>query len=185
MKKQRNPNPERDREREVLRRQRHLDLLKAGILLGMIFLLFYFVLGIIIYHGNDMEPAIKDGDLLLYYRLYSKYNAGDAVVYRADDRILAGRISSGTGEEKLGEDEYFIRSDKEDMTEEEDTSGEEDIFGEEDTSGEEDISGEEDRSGETDAFGGTEREEDSAGYEVIREKDIKGKIITIFRRRGI
>ena len=171
MKKQRNPNSERDRERErereVLRRQRHLDLLKAGILLGMVFLLFYFVLGITIYHGNDMEPAIKDGDLLLYYRLYSQYNAGDAVVYRADDRILAGRISSGTGEEKLGEDEYFIRSDKEDMTEVED------------------ITGEEDRSGETDAFGGTEREEDSAGYDVIREKDIKGKIITIFRRRGI
>ena len=117
MKERRNPDPERDKKKETLRRQRQMDLLKAAVLSGMVFLLFYLVLGIKIYHGNDMEPAIKDGDLLLYYRLCSGYNVGDAVVYRADDSILVGRISSGTGEENLGKDEYFIRSDKEDMHE--------------------------------------------------------------------
>lgn len=117
MKERRNPDPERDKKKEILRRQRHMDLFKAAILSGMVFLLFSLVLGIKIYHGNDMEPAIKDGDLLLYYRLGSGYNVGETVVYRADDGILVGRISSGTGEEKLGKDEYFIRFHKEDMHE--------------------------------------------------------------------
>ena len=42
--------------------------------------------------GNDMYPAIKDGDLVIGYRLGKDYNRGDVVLYVRDGEKSVGRI---------------------------------------------------------------------------------------------
>ena len=42
--------------------------------------------------GNDMFPAIKDGDLLLAYRIQKDYKQDDSVVYCQDGELRVGRI---------------------------------------------------------------------------------------------
>lgn len=42
--------------------------------------------------GNDMFPAIKDGDLIIAFRMQQVYVRNDVVVYTADGRTCVGRI---------------------------------------------------------------------------------------------
>lgn len=42
--------------------------------------------------GNGMFPAVKDGDLLLGYRLQTEYAKDDVVRYRVGDATYVGRI---------------------------------------------------------------------------------------------
>lgn len=43
-------------------------------------------------HGNDMYPAIKDGDLLIGYRLHGNYVRDDVVIFTMNQRQMLGRI---------------------------------------------------------------------------------------------
>lgn len=45
--------------------------------------------------GLGMFPAVKDGDLILAYRLQQTYGKGDVVVYRAGGQRYLGRIAAG------------------------------------------------------------------------------------------
>ncbi len=45
--------------------------------------------------GLGMFPAVKDGDLLLAYRLQETYARGDLVLCRVDGKIYAARIAAG------------------------------------------------------------------------------------------
>ena len=42
--------------------------------------------------GMGMFPAIEDGDLVLAYRLHEEYQKGDVVVYTVDGKDYIGRI---------------------------------------------------------------------------------------------
>lgn len=42
--------------------------------------------------GNDMFPAIKDGDLIIAFRLQKDYVKNDIVVYQVGDATYLGRI---------------------------------------------------------------------------------------------
>ena len=42
--------------------------------------------------GNSMFPAVKDGDLLIGYRLQSTYAKNDVVLYEQDGKLRVGRI---------------------------------------------------------------------------------------------
>lgn len=42
--------------------------------------------------GNDMFPAVKDGDLIIGYRLQETYLKDDVIVYEADGKLRTGRI---------------------------------------------------------------------------------------------
>ena len=42
--------------------------------------------------GNDMFPAVKDGDLIISFRLQKEYAKNDVVAYRVDGRLCIGRI---------------------------------------------------------------------------------------------
>jgi signal peptidase I len=44
--------------------------------------------------GLGMFPAVKDGDLVLAYRLHREYGKGDVVVYRREDGLHLGRIAA-------------------------------------------------------------------------------------------
>ncbi len=56
-------------------------LIKCVLLTAIFMAVFRFVLGAHIQHGYGMNPHIKDGDLLITYKLEA-YRVGDAVEYR-------------------------------------------------------------------------------------------------------
>lgn len=81
-------------------------LAKIGITILVVYLLFTYVFGLFRMSGNNMFPAIRDGDLLLTYRLES-YVVGDVVAYKTDESERIGRIIGIPGDEiiitELGE----------------------------------------------------------------------------------
>ena len=66
-------------------------LIKIGVIVLAVWLLFTFVLGIHIHYGNNMHPAVRDGDLIFSFRLQSPFiNA--AVLYSHDGKTDVGRV---------------------------------------------------------------------------------------------
>ena len=58
-----------------------LLLIKIALLAVLTAVVLTFVLGVHVQHGNGMYPFLMDGDLLVTYKL-DPYRVGDAVVYR-------------------------------------------------------------------------------------------------------
>lgn len=72
-----------------------------------VFLSYVFV--ITVASGNDMFPAVKDGDVLLGYRLQSDYAKSDVVIYVANGETKVGRIAALGGDAvDFGEDGQFF-----------------------------------------------------------------------------
>lgn len=69
-------------------------LLTAGIFCGM----FAFVFGILRVNDRSMFPAVKDGDLVVYYRLDKKYIAGDSVVTEYGGKKQVRRVVAIAGD---------------------------------------------------------------------------------------
>jgi len=44
--------------------------------------------------GLEMYPAVRDGDLVMAYRLHRAYGKGDLIVYRLDGDLRLGRIAA-------------------------------------------------------------------------------------------
>lgn len=66
-------------------------LIKLAATVLAVWLLFTFVLGIVIHYGNNMHPAIRDGDLIISLRMQRPFlNA--AVMYEHDDKTCIGRV---------------------------------------------------------------------------------------------
>lgn len=74
-------------------------LIHAGIFAAMVFLLFGFVIGIGKAGDDTMSPAIREGDVYLYFKPDRAFNDGDAVCYQADGRICLGRVAAMPGVE--------------------------------------------------------------------------------------
>lgn len=63
------------------------------IVIGVIaYLMFTQVLLITQAKGNGMFPAVKDGDLVIGYRLQQEYAKDDVIVYTQDGKLNVGRI---------------------------------------------------------------------------------------------
>jgi signal peptidase I len=45
-----------------------------------------------------MYPRLRDGDLILYYRLEQDYAIDDVVAFRVDDNVREGRIVAQSGD---------------------------------------------------------------------------------------
>lgn len=48
--------------------------------------------------GTDMFPAVKDGDLLIGYRLQKDYEQENVVVYKRDGKAYVGRVVAKSGD---------------------------------------------------------------------------------------
>lgn len=48
--------------------------------------------------GNEMFPALKDGDLLIAFRFQQRYAQNDVVVYTAGGETRVGRIAAAGGD---------------------------------------------------------------------------------------
>lgn len=72
-------------------------LIKLAVIAAVAWALLALVVGLTIHYGNNMFPAIKDGDLVISYRLQDPYlNA--AVLYKHDGATCTGRVVGMPGD---------------------------------------------------------------------------------------
>ena len=73
------------------------NILRTFLTLVLLAVLFNIRFGLQIVHGNQMYPALTDGDLTLTYRV-SSYIKNDVVFYEADGRLYVGRVVAKDGD---------------------------------------------------------------------------------------
>ncbi len=95
-----NKRPGRQR---VLKRLRNL-LLKIFVIGLLLWILLNYVGGVFICHTNDMYPALRDGDLVITFRL-GGYKSGDLVIYEHEGKNCFGRIVGEPGDEVVIDEE--------------------------------------------------------------------------------
>ena len=152
-------------------------ILKILIFLGLIAITFLFIFGISRIDDHAMNPAFKDGDLAVYYRLQKNIFPSDTVVLEKDGEIQVRRVIAIEGDEvDLTEDGLKINGY---LQQEHDiyqetlpyqegikfpiTVGEDEYF----------VLGD----NRTNA-------KDSRIYGTVKKEEIKGTVITLLRRRG-
>lgn len=86
------------RERVILRGEWLGLLLRAALLALAGWLLVTQVFLIAQNTGVGMFPALKDGDLMIAFRLQGEYAKGDVIAYRAEGQRHVGRIVAGAGD---------------------------------------------------------------------------------------
>jgi signal peptidase I len=165
------------RETSLLRELKAL-LLKIAVIAGALFLLFTFGYGL---HRNadpDMIPAIKDGDLLLCYRLDKDYDAGDVLLLSFKGETEARRVVAAEGDTvDITENGLIVNGA---IQQEPGVRGETRRYAEGAslpvTLG----------AGEVFVLGDNrENATDSRVYGVVKTKDTLGSVIAVFRRRDI
>ena len=75
-----------------------LGTLIACIIIFAIILIFTFLYGIARINDVSMKPAIKDGDLVMYYRLDKRFVSGDVAVFEDNGRNTTGRVVAVAGD---------------------------------------------------------------------------------------
>jgi len=73
-------------------------LVKVGIIVGVIILLFIFIFGVFRFLDDSMSPALENGDLVFYYRLDKNYVANDTLVYEYKGEKQARRVVAVEGD---------------------------------------------------------------------------------------
>ena len=153
-------------------------LLKIAFIVLAVFLIFTFLYGIVRINDVSMKPAIKDGDLVMYYRLDKRFISGDVAVFKDDGRTTTGRVVAVAGDtvditknglkingaEQISQDIYFDTTQFKDGVDFPVTVGSGQVF----------ILGD-----------NRPQASDSRIYGCIDIKGVKGKVIAIIRSRGI
>jgi signal peptidase I len=70
-------------------------LLAAGLILWVLFGVVY---GVAQISGEAMYPRIRDGDLILYYRLEKSFSQGDVVTFQIDGNRRTARVVAVGGD---------------------------------------------------------------------------------------
>ena len=73
-------------------------LLKIVAIATAIVVIFTFIFGVFRYADNAMLPAVKDGDLVFYYRLRKSYVASDLVVLNYQGKEQVRRVIATAGD---------------------------------------------------------------------------------------
>ena len=82
-----------------LKRRIILLLVKITFFVVLVYVAFFVVFGVTRMNDYNMYPAVKDGDLLFYYRLENKYANGDVVIIKKDNEESVVRIIASAGQE--------------------------------------------------------------------------------------
>lgn len=91
---------------KVLKRAIRL-VLKLGIVCLAGWLTMTYIFGIHRVSGNDMYPALRDGDLCLTYKIGPCY-AGDTVAYETPDGLRMGRVVAREGDRIDGDEKGLV-----------------------------------------------------------------------------
>ena len=89
--------PEKRKRKSTLRLFIELCV-KLTVIAASVWVLLTFIVSLNIHYGNNMFPSIKDGDLVVGYRLQRPYLNG-AVVYELDGKVCIGRVVGMAGNE--------------------------------------------------------------------------------------
>ncbi|MBR3126186.1 MAG: signal peptidase I [Mogibacterium sp.] len=141
---------------------------------------FTLVFGITYVPTNDMYPAVRKGDMIIYFRP-GRIVTTDVVIYEAPDGSRQiGRVEGTEGETVGKNDDGLLTINGNFQPVQERTGLYEETF-----AGSKEISGEI-GSGEYLILGDHREEaEDSRSFGLIHRKAIKGKVFTIIRRRPL
>ena len=138
-------------------------LLKIVAIATAIVVIFTFIFGVFRYADNAMLPAVKDGDLVFYYRLRKSYVASDLVVLNYQGKEQVRRVIATAGDVvDITEDGLTINGAPQQ---------EHQIY-------------EKTQRYDTGVGDSRENASDSRVYGAVDVKDTKGKVMTIVRRRG-
>jgi signal peptidase I len=87
---------------EILKKQQKRTILRFFIKLGSLCLslwvIFTFIFGLMQQYGENMYTRIRDGDLILYYRLQQDYSVDDVAVFKINGRKCTARIVAMGGD---------------------------------------------------------------------------------------
>ena len=73
-------------------------LLHLAIVIAAVWAIFTFVFGVSIARGESMYPRIRDGDVLFSYRMQRDIRTGDVLAVKKDGREFIGRVVAVGGE---------------------------------------------------------------------------------------
>jgi signal peptidase I len=153
-------------------------IVKLCLVLLVIWAVFTFVFGIRQVSGENMYPRLRDGDLILYYRLEQDYQIGDVVTFELDDTTFWARIVAQGGDvvEVTEDGQLLINGNVQ----------EEEIFYPTEPQ-EGDVTYPCTVEAGSDFVWCDYRtiSLDSRTYGTIPQEDLDGKVITVLRRRGI
>jgi signal peptidase I len=89
---------QRDRYEPTVAEEIRTLILKIVYVLVAFFVIFTFIFGL---HRNlsaGMQPSLRDGDLLFYYRLDRDFRANNVVVFEYKDELIASRVIAVEGD---------------------------------------------------------------------------------------
>lgn len=151
-------------------------LIKVAVTVVLVLIVCLFIIGIHINHGNSSYPMIKDGDLVITFRL-SDLKQGDEVGYTVDGTFKLGRVVAFGGDEVDINDSFVSVNGfgiAEDVVYPTSSSGAKIQFPYQVPEGYVFVLND---------F--RSDNEDSRTYGAISRKDCEGKVVFIMRRRGI
>lgn len=99
-------NSKTDEKKKAKKALLHL-LIKLTAVALVIWLALVFVFGIFRLNGNNMYPALRDGDLCVTYKL-GEYHSSDVVAYKIDGQIRFGRIVARPGDTVDGNEQGIL-----------------------------------------------------------------------------
>lgn len=168
------------RKTRLIKRLKHDAAIKILGFMAALYVTFTFIFGITLAPANDMYPAIRKGDLVIYYRP-GRLVCTDIVIYESPDgRRQIGRIE-GTAGDTAGRTEGGLLTINNRIQPVQKRAG---IY-EETYAGTKNIDGEI-KDGQYLILGDSrEKAADSRTFGLIPGKSIKGKVFTIIRRRPL
>ena len=167
-------------DRETYKRALKRLISELMIFTAVMMLVFTFVFGITVQHGNDMYPAIKDGDIVFYYRTHRILNT-EAVVYRVSGKTVTGRVEavegtviSVSGDLQMTFDGLYLPISRRDGIYTRTYASEDEKFPVTVKEGHYYILGD-----------NRDEAEDSRTYGQVSSRNVKGRIVAVLRRRQI
>lgn len=95
-------NPQNTTEKKAVHRRLWGDILAFLLKLGAAalagWILFGCVFGLAMVEGEQMYPRLRDGDLMVYFRVQKDYHLGDVVTFTQDGQRFTGRITAQEGD---------------------------------------------------------------------------------------
>ncbi|MDO4805211.1 MAG: signal peptidase I, partial [Lachnospiraceae bacterium] len=72
--------------------------MKLAVIFAVFWLMFNYIFGVCRYMSANMAPSLRDGDLVLYFRMDREFEAGDIAVFAYKGRTLMARVVAVAGD---------------------------------------------------------------------------------------
>lgn len=151
---------------------------KAATIAICAYLLLAYLFGIGVVNGEGMYPRLRDGDMVIFYRLEAEQNVNDIVAYSKNGALHYGRIVALGGDSvDLSEDGQLIVNG---------SVQQEEVFSATSADGRATVFPVQLRDDEVFVLGDNrEYAQDSRDFGPITRREVEGKVISLLRNRGL